>query len=163
MFKKGFNVSPNLVRRQKRGAHHNLQHFKLRRANLIKLLLENGFIDKDTLLCEDGKDTTYETHMLRSRAASEEISLSELARVLLMINKKRGYKSSRKGEADTDIEDMSAYLADISGRSKSLTENHQTVGQYLMSQLSLHPLQGIKRQIFYRKDYEDEFEQIWRT
>ena len=163
MFRKGLTVSPNLVRRQKRGAHRNLQHFKLRREALIALLRDNGFIDGDTLLCEDGKGTTYETLMLRAKAASEEISLTELARVLLMINKKRGYKSSRKGEADTDIEDLGAYLAAITGRSQSLVENHQTVGQYLMNQLNLHPLKGIKRQTFYRKDYEDEFEQIWKT
>lgn len=163
MYQKGYTVSPNLVRRQKRGAHHNLQHFKLRRADLIDLMRENGFIDKDTLLCEDGKGTTYETLMLRSKAASEEISLSELARVLLMINKKRGYKSSRTGDADNDVEDMGEYLTAISGRSRQLTDNRQTVGQYLMSQLALHPLQGIKRQTFYRKDYEDEFEQIWKT
>ncbi|UKK57542.1 type II CRISPR RNA-guided endonuclease Cas9 [Prevotella communis] len=163
MFRKGLTVSPNLVRRQKRGAHRNLQRYKQRRADLIALLRENGFIDGDTLLCEDGKGTTYETLMLRSKAAREEISLSELARVLLMINKKRGYKSIRKGEADTDIEDMGAYLAAITGRSNTLVENHQTVGQYLMNQLTLNPLKGIKRQTFYRKDYEDEFEQIWKT
>lgn len=163
MFRKGLTVSPNLVRRQKRGAHRNLQRYKQRRADLIALLRENGFIDGDTLLCEDGKGTTYETLMLRSKAAREEISLSELARVLLMINKKRGYKSIRKGEADTDIEDMGAYLAAITGRSNMLVENHQTVGQYLMNQLTLNPLKGIKRQTFYRKDYEDEFEQIWKT
>ena len=163
MYQKGYTVSPNLVRRQKRGAHRNLQHFKLRRSDLIALLRENGFIDDDTLLCEDGKGTTYETLNLRSKAASEEISLSELARVLLMINKKRGYKSSRKGEVDADEEDMGEYLAAITGRSKQLADNHQTVGQYLMSQIALHPLQGIKRQTFYRKDYEDEFEQIWKT
>lgn len=163
MYQKGYTVSPNLVRRQKRGAHRNLQHFKLRRSALIALLRENGFIDDDTFLCEDGKGTTYETLNLRSKAASEEISLSELARVLLMINKKRGYKSSRKGEVDADEEDMGEYLAAITGRSKLLADNHQTVGQYLMSQIALHPLQGIKRQTFYRKDYEDEFEQIWKT
>lgn len=163
MYQKGYTVSPNLVRRQKRGAHRNLQHFKLRRSDLIALLRKNGFIDNDTLLCEDGKDTTYETLALRSKAASEEISLNELARVLLMINKKRGYKSSRKGEVDTDEEDMGEYMAAITGRSKQLADNHQTVGQYLMSQIALHPLQGIKHQTFYRKDYEDEFEQIWKT
>ena len=163
MYQKGYTVSPNLVRRQKRGTHRNLQHFKLRRSDLIALFRENGFIDDDTLLCEDGKGTTYETLSLRSKAASEEISLSELARVLLMINKKRGYKSSRKGEVDADEEDMGEYLAAITGRSKLLADNHQTVGQYLMSQIALHPLQGIKRQTFYRKDYEDEFEQIWKT
>ena len=163
MFQKGYTVSPNLVRRVKRSGHHNLQHFKLRRSNLIELMRENGLIDVNTLLCEDGKGTTYETLMLRSKAASEEISLNELARVLLMINKKRGYKSSRKVDVSEDVEDMGEYLTAITGRSKLLADNHLTVGQYLMSQLSLHPLQGIKRQTFYRKDYEDEFEQIWKT
>lgn len=163
MFQKGYTVSPNLVRRVKRSGHHNLQHFKLRRSNLIELMRENGLIDGNTLLCEDGKGTTYETLMLRSKAASEEISLNELARVLLMINKKRGYKSSRKVDVSEDVEDMGEYLTAITGRSKLLADNHLTVGQYLMSQLSLHPLQGIKRQTFYRKDYEDEFEQIWKT
>lgn len=162
MYQKGYTVSPNLVRRQKRSARRNLQHFKLRRSVLIALLRKNGFINDDTLLCEDGKGTTYETLSLRSKAASEEISLSELARVLLMINKKRGYKSSRKGEVDSD-EDMGKYLEAITCRSRQLADNHQTVGQYLVSQISLHPLQGIKRQTFYRKDYEDEFEQIWKT
>jgi CRISPR-associated endonuclease Csn1 len=53
MFQKGYTVSPNLVRRVKRSGHHNLQHFKLRRSNLIELMRENGLIDVNTLLCED--------------------------------------------------------------------------------------------------------------
>lgn len=162
MFRKGFSVSPNLVRRQSRSAHRNLQHYKMRRADLIRLLRENGLIDDDTLLYEEGKETTHETYRLRAKAAKEEISLSDLAKVLLMINKKRGYKSSKNDEFDSE-EEKGDYLSAIVGRSKFLAENHQTVGQYLMSQLERHPLKSIKNQTFYRKDYEDEFEQIWKT
>lgn len=162
MFRKGFTVSPNLVRRISRGAHRSLQHYKLRRAELIRLLKENGLLDDDTLLYEDGKDTTHETYRLRAKAVTEEISLNDLARVLLMINKKRGYKSAKKDDFDSE-EEKGEYLSAIVGRSKMLTDTHQTVGQYLMNQLEQHPLKSIKNQTFYRKDYEDEFEQIWKT
>lgn len=162
MFRKGFTVSPNLVRRISRGAHRSLQHYKLRRAELIRLLKENGLIDDDTLLYEDGKATTHETYRLRAKAATEEISLNDLARVLLMINKKRGYKSANKDDFDSE-EEKGEYLSAIVGRSKMLIDTHQTVGQYLMSLLEQHPLKSIKNQTFYRKDYEDEFEQIWKT
>lgn len=162
MFRKGFSVSPNLVRRQSRSARRNLQHYKLRRADLIKLLKENHLVNDDTILYEEGKNTTHQTYELRAKAAMEEISLEELAKVLLMINKKRGYKSSRKEDFDSD-EQQGEYLSAIVGRSKTLADNHQTVGQYLMNQLEQHPLKSIKNQTFYRKDYEDEFEQIWKT
>ena len=162
MFRKGFSVSPNLVRRLSRNAHRNLQHYKLRRDELIRLLKENGLMNDDTLLYEDGKDTTHETYRLRAKAATEEISLNDLAKVLLMINKKRGYKSSKSDDFDSE-EQKGEYLSAIVGRSKFLADNQQTVGQYLMSQLEQHPLKSIKNQTFYRKDYEDEFEQIWKT
>lgn len=162
LFNKGYTVSPNLVRRQSRSARRKLQRFKLRRADLIKLLQKNGFIDEDTALCEDGKNTTHETYLLRALAAKEEISLSDLAKVMLMINKKRGYKGGKKSDNSTE-EDESAFLSAITDRSRRLIKNEQTVGQYLWSQLADHPLKSIKRQIFYRKDYEDEFEQIWKT
>ena len=74
----------------------NLQRYKLRRDALIKLLRKVGFITDDTILSEQGNRSTFETYRLRAKAPDEEISLQELARVLLMINKKRGYKSSRK-------------------------------------------------------------------
>lgn len=162
MFRKGFTVSPNLVRRISRGARRRLQHYKQRRADLIRLFKENGLMDDDTLLYEDGKDTTHETYRLRAKAASEEVSLNDLARVLLMINKKRGYKSTGADDFESE-EEKGEYLSAIVGRSKMLTDSHQTVGQYLMNRLEQHPLHSIKNQTFYRKDYEDEFEQIWRT
>ena len=67
MFRKGFSVSPNLVRRISRSAHRNLQHYKLRRDELIRLLKENGLMDDDTLLYEDGKETTHETYRRQLR------------------------------------------------------------------------------------------------
>ena len=158
MFKRGFTVSPNLVRRQARQARRRLQHYKQRREDLVRLLKDNGFISEETALNEDGNVTTYQTYALRAKAVTEEISLGDLAKVLLMINKSRGYKSSRKG--DKEGEDT-AYLKTITERSQVLVEKDITVGQYLYDMLMAHPLKGIKNETFYRKDYEEEFERIW--
>ena len=76
--------------------HRNLQRYKLRRKNLIECLLEHHIISDETPLFEQGNNTTFQTYRARAKAVTEEITLEEFARVLLMINKKRGYKSSRK-------------------------------------------------------------------
>ena len=156
MFRRGVTVSPNLLRRQSRQARRRIQHYKQRRADLIRLLADNGFITSGAALYETGSDTTHHTYAMRSKAVTEEISLEDLAKVLLMINKGRGYKSTRKGDGDD-----TKYLKTITEHSQILVERDITVGQYLYEMLSQHPLKGIKNQTFYRKDYEDEFERIW--
>ena len=99
-FEKGKPITTNADRTLKRSMRRNLQRYKLRRENLISCLKENGFINNESILCENGNKTTFETYRLRAKAAKEEITLEELARVLLMINKKRGYKSSRKAKSN---------------------------------------------------------------
>ena len=94
-FEKGKSITTNADRTLKRSMRRNLQRYKLRRQELIDVLTEAGFISNDSILSEQGNKTTFETYRLRAKAAIEQISLEELARVLLMINKKRGYKSSR--------------------------------------------------------------------
>jgi len=89
-FEKGKSITTNADRTLKRSMRRNLQRYKLRRDVLIKLLKKVGFITDKTILSEQGNRTTFETYRLRAKAAEEEISLEELARVLLMINKKRG-------------------------------------------------------------------------
>ena len=95
-FEKGKSITTNADRTLKRSMRRNLQRYKLRRDTLIEVLKEHGFITDSTLLSEHGNKTTFETYRLRAKAAVEEISLEKFARVLLMFNKKRGYKSSRK-------------------------------------------------------------------
>ena len=293
-FEKGKSITTNAERTSKRGMRRNLQRYKLRRDHLIHILKENGFIDGDTILSEHGNNTTFQTYWLRAKAATEEISLAEFARVLLQINKKRGYKSSRKAksteegqlidgmemarimyeegltpgqlsllllekgkkylpefyrsdlkaefnkvwnrqqsfypdiltegikeelkgknkkqtwaicskpfniigikretkgykqklenyhwrvqaltqkigleelaivlqEINGQISNASGYLGNISDRSKQLYFNHQTVGQYQMSELQKNPNYSLKNQVFYRQDYLNEFETIWET
>lgn len=294
-FDKGKAITTNAKRTEKHGMRLNLFRYKMRRSYLIKLLKDGGLITDDTLLAENGNRTTFETYRLRAKAADEEIGLEELARVLLMINKKRGYKSNRKVKSEDEdgqiidgmdvarhlydnnltpgqyasalfnegkrnlpdfyrsdlktefdkvwnfqkafypniltdelhdalqgknekqtwaiceqpfnvkgvkrttkgfeqtrenykwraeslkqkmeleqlivvlqkingqINSSSGYLGAISDRSKELYFNHQTVGQYLMSQLDANPNCSLKNQVFYRQDYLDEFERVWET
>lgn len=152
-FEKGKSITTNADRTLKRSMRRNLQRYKLRRENLIKVLNEHSFIDEETILSENGNRTTFETYRWRAKAATEEISLQEFARVLLMINKKRGYKSSRKAKSTEE-----GQLIDGMEIAKQLYEKNLTPGQ-----LSLQLLQNGKKHLpdFYRSDLQEEFDRVW--
>ena len=154
-FEKGKPITTNATRTLKRSMRRNLQRYKLRRENLIEVLKESGFIDDETVLSENGNKTTFETYRLRAKAASIEVSLEEFARVLLMINKKRGYKSSRKAKSTEE-----GQLIDGMEIAKKLYEENLTPGQ-----LSLQLLKSGKRYLpeFYRSDLQNEFERVWAS
>lgn len=152
-FEKGRPLSVNADRTLKRGARRNLQRFKQRRANLIEILESINFISKDTVLTENGKDSTHETCRLRAKAAVDKIEKSEFVRVLLAINKKRGYKSSRKAKNEDE-----GILIDGMSIAKELYDNQLTPGQFVCNLLD----KG-KKYIpdFYRSDLQNEFDTIW--
>jgi CRISPR-associated endonuclease Csn1 len=152
-FEKGKSITTNADRTLKRSMRRNLQRFKLRKENLIEILSEKGFITKDTLLSENGNKSTFETYRLRAKAVKEQISLEEFARVLLMINKKRGYKSSRKAKSQDE-----GQLIDGMEIAKKLYNEKITPGQ-----LVLELLKENKKYIpdFYRSDLQAEFDTIW--
>lgn len=149
----GKGISSNAGRTTKRGMRRNLQRYKLRREFLIAVLKEHGFINDKTILSENGNRTTFETFRLRAKAATEEITLSELARVLLQINKKRGYKSSRKAKSTDE-----GQLIDGMEVAVQLYERGLTPGQYSYQLLK----QGKKKlPDYYRSDLRSEFNTIW--
>ncbi|HEV8081343.1 MAG TPA: type II CRISPR RNA-guided endonuclease Cas9 [Chitinophagaceae bacterium] len=152
-FASGRGLSPNADRTLKRGARRNLQRYKQRRENLLNALKQNGIINEETILAENDKDTTHNTYALRAKAASEEITKEQFACVLLMINKKRGYKSSRKA----NNEDQGQAI-DGMAIAKRLYEENLTPGQ-----LCYQLLKEEKKHLpdFYRSDLQAEFEKIW--
>lgn len=154
-FEKGRPLSTNADRTLKRGARRNLQRYKLRRDNLIEVLKANGFIDENTPLTEVGKGTTHQTLQLRAKSAREKITLEDLARVLLAINKKRGYKSSRKVNNEEE-----GQAIDGMAIAKKLYDENLTPGQYVLSLLNDN-----RKYIpdFYRSDLQEEFKKIWNT
>lgn len=153
-FERGKSITTNADRTLKRSMRRNLQRYKLRREELIKVLKDSGFINDATILSEDGNKSTFETYRLRAKALTEEISLEALSRVLLMINKKRGYKSSRKVKNPDE-----GQLIDGMEIAKKLYEEKLTPGQ-----LVLQLLKEEKKYIpeFYRSDLQEEFDKIWK-
>ncbi|MBN9293447.1 MAG: type II CRISPR RNA-guided endonuclease Cas9 [Flavobacteriia bacterium] len=153
-FEKGKPLTTNADRTLKRSARRNLDRFKIRRKNLIEILINSKIIHSTSTLNEDGKDTTFETWGLRSKAADERIELNELARVLLAINKKRGYKSSRKAKNEED-----GKAVDGMGIAKKLYEENLTPGQFVFERLK-----NGKKVIpdFYRSDLQNEFDRVWK-
>ena len=153
-FEKGKSITTNADRTLKRSMRRNLQRYKLRREHLIDCLKENHIITDETELHESGNKTTFETYRLRARAVQEEISLDELGRVLLMINKKRGYKSSRKAMSQDE-----GQLIDGMAIAKRLYDEGITPGQLVLTLLK----EGKKYiPAFYRSDLEKEFDKIWK-
>jgi len=154
-FEKGKAITTNAERTKKRHIRRNLQRFKLRRNSLIDVFLREHWIDKSTLLSEDGKGTTFQTLELRAKAAESEVSLPELARIILLINKKRGYKSSRKANSSEE-----GHLFDEMDVAKELEKTGTTPAQYALKELK----DGNKNlPTFYSSDLINEFERIWKT
>ncbi len=152
-FEKGKAITTNADRRLKRSMRRNRQRRNARRDTLIELLCSEGWILQSEPLSEEGKGTTHETLRLRAKAAQEEISLSELSRVLLSINSKRGYKSSRKVDVWEE-----GQLIDGMSVAKELQSQHLMPSEYRLK----HILSGESDRFdFYRSDLEDEFEKIW--
>lgn len=153
-FEKGKPVSINAERTLKRSIRRSLQRYKQRRDNLIALLQESGLLTNKTLLAETGKQSTHTTYALRARAATEALTLEEFSRVLLMINKKRGYKSSRKVKNEDE-----GQIIDGMAIAKRLYEEGLTPGQ-----LCYQLLQEGKRTLpdFYRSDLKAELNSVWQ-
>ena len=154
-FERGKSITTNAERTLKRGARRNLQRYKLRRENLIECLKEHNIITDDTILCEEGNRSTFETYRLRAKAATEEISLEQFARVLLMINKKRGYKSNRRANSTEE-----GTAIDAISIAKELYNEGITPGQYIHRRLSIKQYHIPD---FYTSDLRAEFDRIYTT
>jgi CRISPR-associated endonuclease Csn1 len=88
-------------------------------------------------------------YSMRSQALTEKLELEDIELVLSEIN--------------GQIAGTSGLLGQISDRSKKLYIGKITVGQYLYEQIQQSPHNLLKKQVFYRQDYLDEFERIWET
>ena len=152
-FDQGKAFTGNAERTIKRASRRNLQRYKQRRENLISILKESKIIKDTTLLAEDDKNSTHSTYANRAKSVIEEIPLETFAKVLLMINKKRGYKSSRKANKEDE-----GQIIDGMEIAKRLYNEKLTPGQLCLQLLK----EGIKTlPDFYRSDLNDEFDIIW--
>lgn len=154
-FEAGRPCETNAERRKYRSMRRNLQRYKLRRSNLKEILKETAWIDEKTILAEQSNASTFETYRLRAQAATGPVSLEEFARILLMINKKRGYKSNRKANNPED-----GTATDGMEVAKELYASGLTPGEY-----GLKILKSGKKYIpeFFRSDLQAELDKIWEV
>ncbi|SNA74986.1 type II CRISPR RNA-guided endonuclease Cas9 [Flavobacterium psychrophilum] len=151
-FKKGNTISINADRTLKRGARRGLQRFKQRREALLEIFSRIKFIATDFVYAETGASTTFSSYQLRAKSAVEAVTKEELVKVLLMLNKKRGYKSSRKAKTAEEGDAIDGMKI-----AKEIFENNLTPGQWVYNSLSKG---GKFIPDFYRSDLQKELEKI---
>lgn len=159
-FGKGSGESLNQQRTTARTTRKGLDRYQLRRKYLYRLLKENEMLPQASLMSLSATDM----YGLRSKAASEKVSLPELGRIWLHLNQRRGYKhGAENAGGDKKQRD---WVAAIDNRYAAI-KNKQTIGQYFYQEIKEHQKEKkyyrIKEQIFPREAYLDEFDSIWQT
>ena len=152
-FTQGKSITKNADRTANRTQRKGYDRHQLRRKALTQYLHQLGMTPDETLI----KLPQQELWALRAKAATEEISLPELGRVLYHLNQKRGYKS---GKADFQDKKSSAYLSAVSDRYKELQECGLTIGQKFHVELKADPSYRCKDRVYPRKAYIEEFDRI---
>ena len=166
-YTKGNAISKNADRTAKRTARKCYDRYQLRRHALIDLLKQLGMEPNVKLILEQ---TPIEIWQRRADAATKEISLEELGRVLLHINQKRGYKHSRLSNSNSK---ETAYVQEVNKRYDELKAEGLTIGQHFAAKLKENEqisadgkkyyTYRIKEQVFPRHAYEEETRKILDT
>ncbi len=153
-FAKGTGESRNSLRTKARTTRKGYDRYQLRRKYLVDILIKNDMMPSEELK----KLPKMELWKLRAKAVNEEISLQELGRLLLWLNQKRGYKSSRS-DANLDKKDTE-YVATVKSRHETIKQQNLTIGQYFYNELTKDNFYKVKENIFPREAYIEEFDAI---
>ena len=172
-FTQGKAITKNKMRTVARTIRKGMDRYQLRREALKKVLREHAMLPDEALI----KLPLLELWELRARAATpgEQLSLTELGRVLLHINQKRGYKHAKAdeaAEAETESKakkEKESYVAQVKGRYQALKEKGQTIGQHFAGELRANQQTAprgtyytyrIKEQVYPREAYIEEYDRI---
>lgn len=163
-YTKGNAISKNADRTAKRTARKCYDRYQLRRQALVNLIKRLNMLPNKELMLEQ---TPLEIWQKRADAASKEITLEALGRVLLHINQKRGYKHSRLSNADRK---ETAYVQEVNSRYDELKAEGLTIGQHFAAKLKENEQTSndgkkyynyrIKEQVYPRHAYEEEVKKI---
>lgn len=169
--KNGKEVSKNISRRLARGARRRRFRFKLRRQKLVGVLQKNAMMPDDEHFF-----STRELYQLRVKGLDHRLTLQEFGRVLLMLNKRRGFKSNRKVAANPDEKKEEGIVKEQITKLQAEIDRlqHRTVGEYFLSLFLATdanaewpskdtPIERIRDRFVGREMYEREFEQLWES
>lgn len=88
-------------RREARGMRRTIRRKRHRKERIRALIINKGLLTKEQLdVLFDGQ--LEDIYSLRVRALDERVSRDELARIMLHLAQRRGFRSNRKGEAEGD-------------------------------------------------------------
>lgn len=156
-FSSGNKISKNQKRTTARTQRKGYDRYQLRRKYLLEFLRKSKLINE----AEFPVYSKIQLWGLRSKAATSQIKLDELARILLHLNQKRGFKSSRS-DANMDKKDTD-YVTEVKNNFEKLKQSGQSIGEYFFQLLENDPNYRIKGIIFPREAYYNEFLQICKT
>ncbi len=160
-FTKGQAISINKDRTLKRTARKTIYRYKQRRESLNNFIKENNFLSDEFQIMNI---SSLELFGLRAKAAKEKIELFELGRILLHLNQKRGYKSSRHSSSEEESgKKISDYLQELKERKEEIEKENITIGEYFYRKLKENEFFRVKQNVFPRECYIDEFHRIWGT
>lgn len=120
----------SVIRREKMGIRRNHERFIRRRNNLLKTLKNIGMLPKDYF--ENKQLEAIDPYELRNLLLAKKVELHHLGRAIFYLSKRRGFKSNRKSDTQSEDE-VQGLKSKIIDTQKILTENNITLGQYLYS------------------------------
>jgi CRISPR-associated endonuclease Csn1 len=157
-FEQGNAITKNQKRSVKKTIRRGLDRYQIRRAALIKLLKEKGMMPSKAEILEITPLQLWES---RARAVHEKVSLTELGRIWLHLNQRRGYQSLGKDEETS--KELGDYLKEVTGRHQTILREGITIGQFFARNLRADMHYRIREQVFPRAAYKEEFDAIWKT
>ena len=162
-FSQGKAISKNSKRTQKRTQRKGYDRYQMRRAALTEELRTHNMLPDEALI----KLPVLELWQLRADAATRQLTLPEIGRVLYHINQKRGY---RHAKSDSEEEKSQRdYVQAINDRYAELKAEGKTIGQHFADKLKENCIitekgpfytYRIKEQVYPRAAYMEEFDRI---
>ncbi|PID32125.1 type II CRISPR RNA-guided endonuclease Cas9 [Candidatus Saccharibacteria bacterium] len=154
-------------RRDARSARRRLHRRRHRLNNLKQFFVQQKILSDPQIkdvLDPRSKFNSVDVYKLRSEALTRELTPEELFKVLYHIGKRRGYKSNRKADEESDPEGGRVIKA-LSINQQLLADNkYQTVGQALAQDKAYQTHKRNKRDSytnsFARADFLHELEEI---
>ncbi|BCX13737.1 MAG: hypothetical protein KatS3mg085_269 [Candidatus Dojkabacteria bacterium] len=161
VFEAGVNAGdkhPNQVRREARSSRRVVRRRKYRIKKLKKALDSFGFPTE----FDNFDIKKHDPWFLRCKALDERLTDEELARVLIHIVKRRGFKSNRKNIALEGEE--GGKLAENISKNQELLKNYRTVGEMFYKdeefKFQKRNRRGNYKRLVTRKMLEDELKEI---
>lgn len=144
----------NHARRAARQMRKQLARKRMRRDLLRKILTDAGWLDESfrEYAGEAAFNALGDPYQLRRKALDEKLTLTELSRVLMHLNKRRGFQSNRKAQKDEDGKVRTA----ITQLAKEMSQaGARTLGEYFAN------VNAPRGRYTDRAMYKHEFDLIW--